>query len=168
MTLAFLALWGCGGNASVDPAAQEATEIALAECAVCGMVVGEQPSPRGQLAYRDGTHAFTCSLEEIRALSTAPSPRGKPVNVWVEAVPEHFDWATFDTAPQPWVNADTAFYVFGVKRPRVMGVPALSFATQEVADRVAKGLGTTAVTWTEMTETPVPEVPPRAMRKESP
>ena len=166
MTLALLLLIGCGSTQTTDPTALQAQEIELAECAVCGMVVGEQPSPRAQLAYRDGTHAFTCSLEEIRALATAPDARGKPVSVWVESLPQPFDVSEYSTEPLPWLNADEAHYVFGAERPRVMGVPVLSFADAAIAKDVAKQLNTTPVAWTEMTETPVPEIPPRATSKE--
>ncbi len=118
------------------------------------MLVGEQPAPRGQVVYRDGHHAFSCSLEGLHALVSMRSPRGKPVGVYVEALPVDFDWTNNAVHPHPWIAADEAFFVSGAKRNRVMGFPLLSFAEQPAAKQAADKLGSQAHLWGDLTKLP--------------
>lgn len=159
--IALVALLGCGQPAAT-PVAVEPEPIGLAECAVCGMVVGEQPSPRGQLHYRDGTVAHVCSIEELRAQAAAPTGRGKPVSLFVEALPASFDWAVPSTDALPWIAAEDAWFVFGASRPLVMGVPVLTYPDEASASRAAQGVGTKPVRWTQVRATSVPQIPPEA------
>lgn len=160
--IALLLALGCGGGTAASQVDASAEPIGMAECDVCAMVVGEQPSPRAQLVYRDGSHAHTCSIDEARALAASPGAKGRPIAVWVEALPADFDWTVNDTAPLPWTDATAAHYVFGAPRTHVMGVPVLSYAEPALARKVADTLGSTPVTWQDLLETPVPEVPPGA------
>ncbi len=162
--LLLLAL-GCGTVAQVEPKDIAPEPIDLAECAVCGMVVGEQPSPRGQLAYRDGTHAHICSIEEVRALAAAPGPRGTPVGVWVEDLPADFDWRNTSTEPLEWIDANAAWFVFGAERSLVMGVPVLTYGDSDEAYRVADALGTHPASWSDLLRTPVLEIPKTTLRE---
>ena len=144
---------GCGtsSTAAVDTAP---TPLVAASCEVCGMMVSEQPSPRAQLVYRDGTHAHFCSMGELRATVQARSPHGEPVALYVEALPADFDPAANQTAPLPWVPAESAHYLTGADRPLVMGVPVLSFADAESAELLAARPGLSETTWTALRDTP--------------
>jgi len=126
------------------------------------MFVSEQPTPRGQVAYRDGTHHFVCSLDELRAVVQHPNPLGDPVAVYVEALPTDFTLASTSTDRLPWIPAEEAHFVFGASRPLVMGLPALSFSTAEEARRHALPMGTTPVRWYDMLNTPFGTPPPEA------
>jgi len=143
------------GTADLAPRAPE-----LAECAVCGMVVREQPAPRGQVVMRGGAHRFTCSLGDLRALLQSPDPLGHPERVWVEALPEDVDPAIADIGPHPWIRAEEGWYVFGAERSGVMGIPVLSFADREAAEAVAARLSTTPLPWEAVARTPFNEIPP--------
>ena len=124
-------LIGCGGpgeEAAAGPQGPQSFDGA--ECGVCGMTVADQPSPRGQVAHRDGEHVFFCSLGDLAVSLDAPGPRGTPEALWVEVLPAGLDPADHDTAPQAWVLADEAVYQFGPAR-RVLGRPVLSFAQGE-------------------------------------
>lgn len=149
---------GSGQQAAVVAAAPE--PIALAECAVCGMVVREQPAPRGQVLHRDGARLFTCSLGDLRAHLAAPSPHGKAEQVWVESLPADYDAAGIDSAQQSWQLAADARYVVGVQRPSVMGPPALSYATEDQAQAAAIATGGYVVSWQELRTSPINENPP--------
>lgn len=157
----WLAWLGCAtvGQGSVDADLSPAS-LHQAECAVCGMVVAEQPAPRGQLVYRDGTHHHVCSVEELRAQAQQRSPLGQPVALYVEVLP---DPAAELTAEQPWVPVEEASFVFGADRPFVMGRPVLAFDDSLAADAAARALGTTAVPWDDLYTTPFPEIPARAL-----
>ena len=156
MILALLLACNEGGpvEAPVAP-----VEMADSECAVCGMILREQPSPRGQVQHRDGTHALLCSLGDLRAHLAAPSPHGAAVGVWVEALPPTFDPATNPTLPLPWIPAESASYVVGVPRPLVMGRPALSYREAAEAEAAAAVLGGRFVTWGALLQTPFSEDP---------
>jgi copper chaperone NosL len=157
---ALLVFLGCGGGASNEAAAPlVAMEPAGAECAVCGMVVREQPSPRGQVVHRDGEHAFLCSLGDLRAYVQAPGPRGEPVATFVEALPAGHDLSKTDTAAQPWTAAADAHYLVGFDRPGVMGLPIGSFSSEEGAALAASALSGRQATWNALRTTPFNELP---------
>lgn len=166
MTPLALLLWttlpGCGGDAP-DPVETAApAPFDLAECAVCGMVVREQPAPRGQVLRRDGTREHACSLGDLRALAEIPSPHGKAVAAWVEAVPPGVAPDALGTAPLPWLPAEQAWYVAGFERPLVMGVPLLSYAEPDAARTAAQGLRGHVSRWEQVAGASFDQVPPPA------
>lgn len=128
---------GCdrGSGESTAPATPQAMDGH--ECAACGMTVRDQPSPRGQVLHRDGTRAFFCSIGDMVTYLAAPSPHGEPRGVWVEANDPAADPMPPDTAARPWVTAQSASYVLGVPRERIMGAPVVVYAARGDADRVA-------------------------------
>ncbi len=99
------------------------------ECEACSMYVSEQPGPRAQLIYKAGERRFFCSLGDLLSFLTLPSPHGRPVQIWVEAMPADISPNIHSSDPQPWVKAESARYVTGIERGGVMGMPALSFAS---------------------------------------
>jgi FAD:protein FMN transferase len=148
-----LALAGCeaapeeGEAESVAP-----VEIGTAECAACGMVVREQPAPRGQLVHRDGTHQHFCALADLAHYAQTPSPHGGADHIFVEALDPSAEPAAIDASPRDWVDAAEASYVVGVERPRVMGEPALAYGSRAEAEQVAARLGGRVVSWKELSE----------------
>jgi copper chaperone NosL len=158
--LAATLLMGCTDTKVADAVKLAPQPPGLAECAVCGMVVREQPAPRGQVVYRDGQHHFTCSLGDLRASLQSPGPLGHPVQVYVESLPEGFDPTSTDPGPHPWMPAEDGWYVFGADRPQVMGIPALSFADREAAEVAAISFSTAPVPWEAVARTPFNEIPP--------
>ena len=158
----WLALLACSGSTTVQSTVSlEAQAIEEAECAVCGMIVGEQPAPRGQVVRRDGTHEFVCSVEELRALTQNPSSKGKPRAVYVEALPTTLS-SSGDTTPLPWVPVDEAWFVFGAERRGVMGTPVLAFGDEAAARLQGDSLGSTPVRWAPLRDTPFSSVPQEA------
>ncbi|MBW2253559.1 MAG: nitrous oxide reductase accessory protein NosL [Deltaproteobacteria bacterium] len=153
-------LAGCTDTTVTAPVDLAPHAPELSECAACGMVVREQPAPRGQVVYRGGEHRFTCSLGDLRATLQNPDPLGRPERVYVEVLPEGFDAASADPAPHPWMPAEDAWYVFGAKRPHVMGIPVLSFADREAAEVAATSYSTAPVPWEAVLRTPFNETPP--------
>ncbi len=157
-----LALWGlllgCDdtGTAAIDT---RASTIAATSCEVCGMIVAEQPAPRGQLVYRDGTRAGFCSLGELRATVQSRSPHGTPVALYVEALPADFDPTANSTAELAWIPAEHATYLTGATRPMVMGLPLLSFADEDEARAASGRLGLGVASWPDVRDTPFNETP---------
>ena len=48
-----------GASSAVERAAKDFDGD---ECAACGMIVREQPSPRAQAVHRDGERVYFCSI----------------------------------------------------------------------------------------------------------
>ncbi len=139
----------CSGERQEASAAHRPEPIGVSECASCGMIVREQPSPRGQLVHRDGTRAFFCSIGDLIAYAEAPSSHGRIEQTWVEALAPDVDPAANDLEEERWVEASSAGFVLGVERDLIMGEPVLSFASASEAQAAAARLGGRAVSWTE-------------------
>lgn len=135
---------------SQNQAVFEAKNADTETCAACGMVVREQPSPRGQAIYRDGSREFLCSTGDLVQFLAVPSARGKPIAIYAEVMPDDHEADTRDTGWQPWVEAAELFFVIGIERDAVMGNPALTFNTQEAAEKVAKKLTGKVVIFDEL------------------
>jgi len=142
-------LAGCKSHDEGSAPAAQASAAAFggAECGACGMVVREQPAPRGQLVYHDGTRVFFCSLGDLVQYMQSPSPHGSVEQVYVEVLDPKADPHQPSTAPRPWEDADRAAFVLGVKRGHVMGEPVLAYASKSAAEAVAKRYGGRLVTW---------------------
>lgn len=158
--IALLLALSCGSSAPPRAEPEAGPEpIGMAECAVCGMVVREQPAPRGQVLHHDGTRAFACSIGDLRALISMPSPHGSVEQTWVEVLPADLGLDQLGKVEYPWLPADQAHYVAGIERPLVMGVPTLSYATAQGAELAAERTGGQRTTWTKLRQTPFHEVP---------
>ncbi len=149
---ALLALVGCRGDpapgaAVVEPTAQA---IGVEECAACGMVVREQPAPRGQLVHRDGQRAHFCSVGDMVQYLRAPSRHGKVTAAFVEVLDPAVDPKLTSTALRPWIRAESAGYVVGVHREGIMGPPVLSYAEPAIAAQVAMAHQGQARTWAQL------------------
>lgn len=120
-----------------ETARAQPPEISDQECAVCGMLVRDQPAPRGLAIHRDGTQAFTCSLGDLLVELSSPSPHGRVTEVLVEVMGGGEDPSLRQTHAHAWVAADSAWYVLGVERGGIMGPPVLAYAQRADADAIA-------------------------------
>lgn len=136
-------LIGCGSTAEVVEVAPVApVTLDGTECAVCGMTVAEQASPRGQVVHRNGEHRHFCSLGDLVVYLDTPGPLGAPTGVWVEAMPAGLHPLDHDTAEQPWITPEEGVYAVVGDR-RVMGTPVLSYAKDAAR-------GGASLTWAEV------------------
>lgn len=135
------------GDPAAGPVVVTPEPITDKMCGACGMVVSEQPSPRGQIVYRDGVHAHACSLGDLALLAAAPSPHGKPVAVFVEPQDAVDDAVAVDRAAQPQAPATSLHFVAGVARPGIMGAPLLAFRDAARAKAEAGRRGGRVVDW---------------------
>lgn len=146
-----LALAGCRGETSQATAEVAAVDFDGHDCAACGMIVREQPAPRGQVQHVDGARLYFCSISDLLTYLGAPSPHGKVKGIWVEAIDPASDPLAFDPARRPWVEAERAFFVLGLEKPRVMGTPIVSYTTESEARRVAEAHpGATVSDWSRL------------------
>ncbi len=142
---------GCSGEAERSGEVITQPEpIADHECGACGMIVREQPSPRGQVVHHDGTHVWLCSLADLVAYASAPSPHGRVEERWVETLAADVDPAADDVAQRPWTRVADAHFVFGVERESVMGTAVLTFAGAADASSAAARLHGQVVEWSDV------------------
>jgi nitrous oxide reductase accessory protein NosL len=119
---------GCGPSLDEKAGPSLAPEpIANAEDAVCGMLVREQPAPRAQAVHRDGTRVYFCSLGDLMAHLSAPSPHGKVHAIFVEVLEPDEDPTQVNTQDHEWIVASDAVFVVGVPRTGIMGAPVLVY-----------------------------------------
>ncbi len=107
-------------------------------CAACGMVVREQPAPRGQVLHRDGSREFLCSIDDLTHYLEVPSPKGKPVAVYAELMPDGHQTTDLDTTWKHWAEVADLIFVTGIDRDGVMGEPALTYRTKDAAEKAAE------------------------------
>jgi nitrous oxide reductase accessory protein NosL len=111
------------------------------------MVVREQPAPRGQVVHRDGTREYFCSVGDMVHYLAIPSPHGASTGVFVELVPADADPLEHNLSPMEWVDAESAIFVVGVPRERIMGPPVLVYESPSVAKTVAGKHDGKVVNW---------------------
>lgn len=140
----------CDEEASAEAEAPNAVSYDDRACDACGMIVRDQPAPRGQLVHRDGTRAFFCAISDLAAYVGAPSPHGDPSVIYVEVMEPDTAPDDLSTDERAWSDVqDAAFVVGDFPRP-VMGRPVLTFADDEIGEAAAERLGGRALTWREL------------------
>jgi nitrous oxide reductase accessory protein NosL len=122
-----------GGSAGHAPA-----DLVGHECAVCGMTARMQSAPRGQVVHRDGTPLFFCSIGDLLAHRSVPSPHGKVVATFVESMESGEEPGQPHVDPHPWIAAEEAVFVVGVPRPGIMGEPVLVYRDGGAAGSIVR------------------------------
>ncbi|CAM2069397.1 Nitrous oxide reductase accessory protein NosL [Sulfidibacter corallicola] len=121
-------LLGCTVAESTAATVEASAEaIGPAECAACGMVVREQPAPRGQVVHRDGTRKHFCAVGDLVIYLEEPSPHGSVTHIFFEYFEPQTPIAEMGTAPRPWLKADEGAYIIAPDRQGIMGTPVLVY-----------------------------------------
>jgi len=133
-----LLVTACPSNEGTDDRADaaEPQSVRGTEGAVCGMIVSEQPAPRAQVVHRDGTRLFLCGIGDLLAHLEAPSPHGRPVAIWVEAMEPDEDPREIHLGEHEWIRAEDAVYRIGDERPPIiMGEPVMTYRDRATAEQ---------------------------------
>ncbi|MBK6867399.1 MAG: nitrous oxide reductase accessory protein NosL [Burkholderiales bacterium] len=107
-------------------------------CELDGMLLADYPGPKGQIRYagQDRPAFFCDTLELLNTLIAGEQVR--PIQgAWVQDM-ARADW---NEPKGAWIDARTAFYVFGSKRHGSMGPTAASFAQEADAQQFAQQQG---------------------------
>ena len=142
---------GCSQNqASQENRTWSAAGIDVDECHSCGMVVRDQPAPRGQVIHRDGTRAFFCSISDLLLYMETPSPHGKIQQSFVEVMDRAANPNVLDNGELDWLPTETAGYVLGFPRKGIMGLPVLVFENDQIAKEAAETHGGEAMSFAQL------------------
>ncbi|MGQ7248614.1 nitrous oxide reductase accessory protein NosL [Halomonas sp. V046] len=132
LALAAALLAGC--DASSSPAALAGPEpITDADiCHVCGMLVANQPGPKGEVYLNHDQQARKfCSTLEMFIFLRQPDNAAQLSHAWVHDM-GHTDWD--HPANDAFTRARDAWYVVGHRRRGSMGHTLASFATRADAE----------------------------------
>ncbi|OBY93494.1 NosL protein [Pseudomonas sp. AU11447] len=141
-----LLLGGCDDaaqpNANLAPVPFQNGE----ECHVCGMVISDFAGPKGEAVAPGAVHKF-CSTAELLGWWLQPENQHSGARLYVHDMARS-DWNHPDD--RHLVDATSAFYVVGVKRPGAMGATLASFADRADADRMATAEGGRVLRFSEI------------------
>ncbi len=140
-SLGAVALLGACGRSSessipLAPAAIDRNTV----CALDGMLLADYPGPKAQIHYVDRAEPeFFCDLAEMFHLWLSPESVRQVRAIYVQDMGSA-DW----DAPQGhWIDARTAWYVYGSSRHGAMGPAIASLATEAAARKFAGEFGGT-------------------------
>ncbi|MCF1428440.1 MAG: nitrous oxide reductase accessory protein NosL [Shewanella sp.] len=140
LTLAiFPLLFACNeGDAANAPAAPVAIDD-HDRCHICGMMITKYPDPKGQvfLKYSDNIPKFCSSRDMFNfALQTENQRQISALYVHDAAAT---DWE--HPADFAFIDAKTAYYVYGTSKKAVMGPAVAPFSSKAAAEKFAAEYG---------------------------
>lgn len=141
-----LLLGGCDDaarqNANLAPVPFQNGE----ECHVCGMIISDFAGPKGEAVAPGAVRKF-CSTAELLGWWLQPENQHSGARLYVHDMARS-DWNHPDD--RHLIDATSAFYVVGVKRPGAMGATLASFADRADADRMATAEGGRVLRFSEI------------------
>jgi copper chaperone NosL len=102
-------------------------------CALDGMVLKDFAGPKAQIHYTEGKPDFFCNLTELFDVVLAPESRRAVAALFVQDMGK----TGWDHPQAHWIDARTAYYVVGSRKPGSMGPTFGAFANASDADAFA-------------------------------
>ncbi len=119
---------GCSKREIEKPSPVEPTRDHA--CSVCGMIIVDFPGSKGQIHYTKGRYNMFCSTLDMFLFYLQPDRPGNISAVYVEDIGDA-DWKQTETH---WIDAKSAFYVYGGDRGGPMGEALAPFSDIKDAD----------------------------------
>lgn len=135
LTAALLA--ACGPSAG--PTAVAPLEISRStSCSLDGMLLADYPGPKAQIFYAGQAEPdFFCDTIEMFHVYLTPEQVREVRGIFVQDMGKA-DW---DEPHDHWIDAKSAYYVYGSKREGSMGPTIASFALEQDATKFAAEYG---------------------------
>jgi len=99
-------------------------------CKICGMISVEYPGPKAQIQYKKGESETFCGTPHMFMAYLHPE---RPRNISAMYVHDMGE-ADWDHPKNEWIDAKTAYYVFGGDKKGPMGEPLVPFSELEEAE----------------------------------
>lgn len=133
-------LGGCGRSQDTVELARPAEIDRDTVCALDGMLLADYPGPKAQIHYAGSTGPeFHCDLAEMFHLWLNPESVRQVRAMYVQDMGAA-DW---DAPEGHWIEARSAWYVYGSSRHGAMGPAIASFASEAGARKFAGEFGGT-------------------------
>jgi copper chaperone NosL len=108
-------------------------------CHLCGMMITKYPGPKGQVILNDGeTRPRFCSSRDMFNYVLQPENGRRTLALFVHDMGAT-NWETPDDSA--FIDAKSAFYVYGTSKKAVMGPAVAPFASREAAEKFAADFG---------------------------
>lgn len=136
--------------AACDKAAQQVSALEPGgdtACALDGMVLKDYPGPKAQIHYKEGTPEFFCDLMELFATVLAPEQKRPVAGLFVQDMGK----TAWERPEGNWIDAKTAIYVAGSKKPGSMGATFGSFSNMQDAEAFMQKEGGKIVRFEQIT-----------------
>lgn len=119
------------------------------QCHLCGMMIANYPGPKGELASKGEENVFKfCSTRDLFAYYLQPENTHRAVAMYVHDMAE-LPWGSPDD--DHFIDAKTAFYVWGSSQKGAMGATLGSFAEHKHATAFAEQYGGEIYTFEDIT-----------------
>jgi copper chaperone NosL len=116
-------------------------------CVLDGMVLKDYPGPKAQVHYAEGAPEFFCDLMELFGTLLAPEQKRKVTGMFVQDMGKT-EW---ERPSGSWIDAKTAIYVVGSKKPGSMGPTFGSFSSMADAEAFVSKEGGKIVRFDQVT-----------------
>lgn len=103
-------------------------------CSLDGMILADYPGPKAQIHYVNGEPDFFCDTMEMFSIYLRPEQRKKVTALYTQDIGK----TPWEQPTGHWIDARSAFYVYGSKQLGAMGPTLASFARREDAEEFAR------------------------------
>lgn len=106
-------------------------------CSLDGMILMDYPGPKAQIHYDRGEPDFFCDTMEMFSIYLRPEQKKRVVALYTQDMGK----TPWEKPTGNWIDAKSAFYVYGSKKFGAMGPTLAAFARNEDAEEFAKQFG---------------------------
>lgn len=106
-------------------------------CSLDGMILMDYPGPKAQIHYDNGDTDFFCDTMEMFSIYLRPEQKKRIAAIYTQDMGK----APWEHPVDDWIDAKTAYYVYGSKKLGSMGPTLAAFARTEDAEKFASQFG---------------------------
>lgn len=106
-------------------------------CSLDGMILMDYPGPKAQIHYDSGEPDFFCDTMEMFSIYLRPEQKKRVAGIYTQDMGK----TPWDKPTGNWIDAKSAYYVYGSKKLGAMGPTIAAFARSEDAEAFAKEFG---------------------------
>ncbi|SQH74078.1 NosL family protein [Shewanella benthica] len=142
-------LFACSQSENDTPKQQAEMINQHDRCHQCGMMIKKYPGPKGQVHLRgESLVPKFCSTRDMFSFAQQPENQRQILSLMVHNM-AITDWD--HPVDSSFIDAKTAWYVYGTSKLAVMGPAIASFGTKETAEQFAKEFGGAVLQFEDIT-----------------
>lgn len=142
MTKRYIMLMALIGSLAIGCTKKEETLAPIeinrtTSCSLDGMILMDYPGPKAQIHYDSGEQDFFCDTMEMFSIYLRPEQKKRVTALYTQDMSK----TPWEQPADNWIDARTAFYVYGSNKQGAMGPTLAAFARKEDADTFATKFG---------------------------